>query len=74
MPYLSTQKAARALGLSERELRRGYYTGIYPGIKVGEKGGRLRFDPDQVKKAIALNRHLLEERGEQECIAQLRAI
>ena len=52
MALVSTKQAAAETGLSERELRRGYYAGIYPGIGIGEKGGRLRFDPQRVLQAI----------------------
>lgn len=53
MSFVSTKEAAQALGLSERELRRGYREGIYPGIAVGPCGGRLRFSVEQVKAAIS---------------------
>ena len=52
MAYMSTKDAAAALGLSALELRRGFYAGVYPGLQVGEKGKRLRFDPTDVQEAI----------------------
>lgn len=52
MAYLSTKAAASALGISAYELRRGFRAGVYPGIQVGEKGKRLKFDPDIVQAAI----------------------
>jgi len=52
MAFVPTKRAAEITGLSERELRRGYFAGIYPGLAIGEKGGRLRFDPDEVLRAI----------------------
>lgn len=52
MAYKTTKATAALTGLSERELRRGYYAGIYPGLAIGEKGGRLRFDPEEVLKTI----------------------
>ena len=52
MAYIPTKAAAALTGLSERELRRGYFAGIYPGLAIGEKGGRLRFDPEEVLREI----------------------
>ena len=54
---VSTKKAARELGLSEYELRRGYLEGKYPAIEigVGKRAKRLRWNIDLVRATIRKN-------------------
>lgn len=61
MAYKSTKATAAAVGLTERELRRGFRAGIYPALQIGDKGGRLRFDPDQVIRTLQELTQIREE-------------
>jgi len=60
MAFVSTKKAAMILGFSECELCRGYRAGLYPAIRIGEKGGRLRFNPEHVL-------HVIHKQSERNC-------
>lgn len=59
---ITTAKASAATGLSEWELRRGYKAGEYPAILIGrgERSRRLRWDLDELKRAI--RRRMYESR------------
>lgn len=48
MKFVSTKVAAKALGLTEAELRYGFKVGKYPGLRVGEKGGKYKFCVEEI--------------------------
>ena len=51
---VNTKQAARATGLSEYELRRGWKAGVYPALLIGQgdQRRRLRWDIDALIAAI----------------------
>lgn len=52
--FVNTKTAARILGLSQYELRRGYKQGIYPAVQIGGGGERktLRWDVDLLRETL----------------------
>lgn len=52
--FVGTEEAARAVGLSEYELRTGYKTGRYPALEIGRGSRRraLRWDVDVLRAAL----------------------
>lgn len=53
--YVNTETAARELGLSAYELRRGWKAGVYPALVIGTgaERPRLRWNLDAVQAAMA---------------------
>ena len=51
---VNTKEAAKATGLSEYELRRGFKAGKYPALVIGRNGerARLRWNLEMLKEAI----------------------
>lgn len=51
---VNTEEAARVTGLSERMLRQGWKTGLYPAIELGGggRGVRLRWNLNLLDAAI----------------------
>ena len=51
---VNTKQAAKATGLSEYELRRGWKEGVYPALLIGQgdQRRRLRWDIDALISAI----------------------
>lgn len=51
---VTTKQAAKATGLSEYELRRGFLEGKYPALVIGrgDQRRRLRWDLDALQAAI----------------------
>ena len=52
--FMNTEEAARAVGLSEYELRMGYKEGRYPALEIGRGSRRraLRWDVDVLRAAL----------------------
>lgn len=53
--FVNTKTAARILGLSQYELRRGYKQGIYPAIQIGcgDERKTLRWDIDILRETLS---------------------
>lgn len=51
---VTTKQAAKATGLSEYELRRGWKQGIYPALLIGrgDQRRRLRWNLEALEEAI----------------------
>lgn len=52
--FMNTEEAARAVGLSEYELRMGYKEGRYPALEIGRGSRRraLRWDVEVLRAAL----------------------
>lgn len=52
--FVGTEEAARAVGLSEYELRLGFREGKYPALEIGRGSRRraLRWDLDVLRAAL----------------------
>lgn len=52
--FVCTEAAARAVGLSEYELRTGFKEGRYPALEIGRGSRRraLRWDVDVLRAAL----------------------
>ena len=52
--FVGTEEAARAVGLSEYELRMGFKAGKYPALEIGRGSRRraLRWDLDVLRAAL----------------------
>ncbi|MDY5350093.1 MAG: hypothetical protein SPG80_11200 [Candidatus Ventricola sp.] len=52
--FVCTEEAARAVGLSEYELRLGFREGKYPALEIGRGSRRraLRWDLDVLRAAL----------------------
>ena len=52
--FVNTKTAARILGLSQYELRRGYKQGVYPAIQIGGGDERktLRWDVNLMRDTL----------------------
>lgn len=62
--FLTTEKAAREVGLSAYELRLGFKEGRYPALEIGRGSRRraLRWDVDVLR--AALEREMLDGRDD----------